>query len=109
MLSASEKVEALMYGFSLEELADYEGLEGFALVEDQRSGIQKVYSYGFARFLEDRGIVRILAAGRTAQELPKKPPKPQENSKAIKALERAEKLLKSRPRHEEMSLRPRRP
>lgn len=107
MLSASEKIEALMYGFSLEELAGYEALGGFALVEDRRSGVQKIYSYSFAKFLEDRGIVRILAVGRTIQELPRKQYKLQENSKALKALERVEKLLKSRPRHGELSIKTR--
>ena len=69
MLSPTEKIEALSYGCDIEELMVYQELEGLALVEDLKTGIQKIYSHSFAKFLEDRGVVKILAVGGTPQEL----------------------------------------
>lgn len=106
-MSPMEKIEALKYGYSLEELLEYQGLEGFALVEDLRTGIQKVYSYSFAKFLKDKGVVEILGVGNTPQELMDKSEErirsnPSPSEKTIILLEKLEKLLKStRPTEEQ--------
>lgn len=69
MLSPAEKLEALSRGYSLEELMEYRELRGVALVKDLETGIQKIYSYSFAKFLEDRNLAEIINVAETVQEL----------------------------------------
>ncbi|HDJ66433.1 MAG TPA: hypothetical protein ENF33_01785 [Nitrososphaeria archaeon] len=71
MLSPTEKLEALSRGFSLDELRKYQELRGVALIKDLETGAQKIYSYSFAKFLEDRNLAEIISVAETVQELMK--------------------------------------
>jgi len=71
MLSPMEKLEALSRGYSLEELIEYEQLRGVALIKDLETGVEKIYSHSFAKFLEDRNLVKIIRVADTIQELMK--------------------------------------
>jgi len=71
MLSPMEKLEALSRGYSLEELIEYEQLRGVALIKDLETGAEKIYSHSFAKFLEDRNLVKIIRVADTIQELMK--------------------------------------
>ena len=101
MLSPMEKLEALSRGYSLEELMEYQELRGVALIKDLETGVEKIYSYSFAKFLEDRNLVEIISVADTIQEL-------MENTretarrvtqdrvyKMAMAIERLEKLLEA--------------
>ena len=101
MLSPMEKLEALSRGYSLEELMEYEELRGVALIKDLETGVQKIHSYSFAKFLEDRNLAEIIHVADTIQEL-------MENTretarrvtqdrvyKMAMAIERLEKLLEA--------------
>jgi len=101
MLSPTEKLEALSRGYSLEELMEYQELRGVALVRDLETGIQKIYSYSFAKFLEDRNLAEIISVAETVQELMRnRSEMTQQNvqDKVYKmtiVIERLEKILKS--------------
>jgi len=69
MLSPMEKLEALSRGYSLEELIEYEQLRGVALIKDLETGVEKIYSHSFAKFLEDRNLAEIISVADTIQEL----------------------------------------
>ena len=69
MLSPAEKLEALSRGYSLQELTEYQELRGVALVKDLETGVQKIHSYAFAKFLEDRNLAEIISVAETVQEL----------------------------------------
>jgi len=69
MLSPMEKLEALSRGYSLEELIEYEHLRGVALIKDLETGVEKIYSHSFAKFLEDRNLAEIIRVADTVQEL----------------------------------------
>ena len=99
MLSPMEKLEALSRGYSLEELMEYQELRGVALIKDLETGVEKIYSYSFAKFLEDRNLVEIISVADTVQELMRNM-RGRQNArekayKAAKAIERLEALLKS--------------
>jgi len=96
-----EKLEALSRGYSLEELMEYQELRGVALIKDLETGVEKIYSYSFAKFLEDRNLAEIINVADTVQELMKNMHEmARQNArekayKAVKAIERLEELLKS--------------
>ena len=69
MLSPMEKLEALSRGYSLEEIIEYEQLRGIALIKDLETGVEKIYSHSFAKFLEDRNLAEIIRVADTVQEL----------------------------------------
>ena len=99
MLSPMEKLEALSRGYSLEELMQYQELRGVALIKDLETGVEKIYSYSFAKFLEDRNLAEIISVADTVQELMRNM-RGRQNArekayKAAKAIERLEGLLKS--------------
>ena len=101
MISPFEKLEALAQGFKLHELIRYNHLRGIALVKDLRTGVEKVYSYSYAKFLEDRGLAEVLSVGLTIEEVTKgrgrkfeSVSESKRHPKVIKAIERAESLLK---------------
>ena len=63
--------------------------------------MEKVYSYSYAKFLEDKGLAEVLAVGLTIEEVTRDREKEPESisgsrkpSKTIKAIEKAEFLLK---------------
>jgi len=101
LISPFEKLEALAQGFKLHELIRYNHLRGIALVKDIKTGMEKVYSYSYAKFLEDKGLAEVLAVGLTIEEVTRDREKEPESisgsrkpSKTIKAIEKAEFLLK---------------
>jgi len=101
LISPFEKLEALAQGFKLHELIRYNHLRGIALVKDLRTGMEKVYSYSYAKFLEDKGLAKVLSVGLTIEEVTRdrdrkfeSVSKSKKHPKAIKAIERAESLLK---------------
>ena len=101
MLSPMEKLEALSRGYSLEELMEYQELRGVALIKDLETGVEKIYSYSFAKFLEDRNLAEIISVADTVQELMRnmrgiaRQNAREKAYKAAKAIERLEALLKS--------------
>jgi len=99
MLSPMEKLEALSRGYSLEELMQYQELRGVALIKDLETGVEKIYSYSFAKFLEDRNLAEIISVADTVQELMRnmrgRQNAREKTYKAAKAIERLEGLLKS--------------
>ena len=111
MLSPMEKLEALSRGYSLEELMEYQELRGVALIKDLQTGVEKIYSYSFAKFLEDRNLAEIISVADTVQELMRNIREmAQQNArekayKAAKAIERLEALLKSGKSEERKFLR----
>ena len=101
MLSPAEKLEALSRGYSLEKLMEYRELRGVALVKDLETGIQKIYSYSFAKFLEDRNLAEIINVAETVQELMRNRSEIARRDvqdtvyNMTKVIERLEKVLKS--------------
>lgn len=100
MIEPFEKLDAVARGFKLNDLVVYEDLKGLALVRDLKAGIQKIYSYSYAKFLEDRDLVEVLAIGSTIEELTKNADRRISASEAnmdriIRALEKAESFLKA--------------
>ncbi|MCD6342139.1 MAG: hypothetical protein J7L83_04765 [Thaumarchaeota archaeon] len=100
MIEPFEKLDAVARGFKLSDLVVYEDLKGLALVKDLKTGIQKIYSYSYAKFLEDRDLVEVLAIGSTIEELTKNADRRISASEAnmdriIRALEKAESFLKA--------------
>ena len=101
MLSPMERLEALSRGYSLEELIEYEQLRGVALIKDLETGVEKIYSHSFAKFLEDRNLAEIIRVADTIQELMRSRHEMARRDaqnrihKMTVVIERLEKLLKS--------------
>ena len=101
MLSPMEKLEALSRGYSLEEIIEYEQLRGIALIKDLETGVEKIYSHSFAKFLEDRNLAEIIRVADTVQELMRNRRETARRvtqdrvNKMTTVIERLEKLLES--------------
>jgi len=101
MLSPMEKLEALSRGYSLEEIIEYEQLRGVALIKDLETGVEKIYSHSFAKFLEDRNLAEIISVADTVQELMRNRRETARRvtedrvDKMTTVIERLEKLLES--------------
>jgi len=67
-LRPEEAIEIILHSDAF-ELRKYSGILGVAYVEDLKTGEKKFLSHAFAKYLEDKGRVRIVATAPTLREL----------------------------------------